>query len=64
MAKAFSEPPAVDQAVKLLAPLNPNAIVYAFTSSSYILGVESDELLKARLSNHAGGSWIRRGRRN
>ena len=50
VAKAFSEPPAIDNAVKLLEPLNLAAIIYAFTSSSYIMGIEGDEQLKARLS--------------
>ena len=55
IARAFSQPPAVDDAAALLAPLTPNAIVYAFTSSSYILGSEADARLKARLQNRTGG---------
>jgi maleate isomerase len=55
VARAFSQPPAVDDAAALLAPLTPNAIVYAFTSSSYILGAEADGQLKARLQNRTGG---------
>lgn len=55
VAKAFSEPPAVDQAVSLLSPLEPKAIIYAFTSSSYILGTESDSLLKTRLEEKSNG---------
>ncbi len=55
VAKAFSEPPAIDHAVKLLEPLNLAAIIYAFTSSSYLLGVEGDERLEARLSDLGGG---------
>ena len=55
VAKAFSESPAIDHAVKLLQPLNLSAIVYAFTSSSYLLGAEGDEKLEARLSDLSGG---------
>ena len=55
VAKAFSEPPAVDQAVGLLSPLEPKAIIYAFTSSSYILGKENDSRLKTRLEEKSNG---------
>ena len=54
-AKAFSEPPEIDHAIKLLEPLNPTAIIYAFTSSSYIKGIEGDEQLSVRLSDLSGG---------
>ena len=54
-AKAFSEPPAVDHAVSLLSPLEPNAIIYAFTSSSYILGSQNDAQLKTRLEDRSSG---------
>ena len=43
IARAFSQPPAVDDAAALLAPLTPHAIVYAFTSSSYILGSDAGQ---------------------
>ncbi|MDJ0955932.1 MAG: hypothetical protein QNI91_03685 [Arenicellales bacterium] len=55
VAKAFSEPPAVDQAVDLLAPLELNSVVYCFTSSSYILGSRNDSVLKARLEERSNG---------
>ena len=54
-ARAFSEPPEVDNAVASLAPLGLGAIIYAFTSSSYILGSEADAALAARLTKRAGG---------
>lgn len=57
-AKAFSEPPTVDQAVDLLAPLELNSIVYCFTSSSYVLGSQNDSLLKARLEERSNGTPI------
>ncbi len=47
--------PDVDDAAALLTPLAPNVIVYAFTSSSYILGSEADTQLKARLQDRTGG---------
>ena len=49
IAKAFAEPPAVDHAVSLLSAVSPGAIVFAFTSSSYILGPGEDVKLKDRL---------------
>lgn len=49
IAKAFAEPPAVDNAVSLLSAVSPGAIVFAFTSSSYILGPDEDVKLKKRL---------------
>ena len=55
VARAFSEPPHVDNAVSSLAPLDLSAIVYAFTSSSYILGPDADDRMKSRLSERAGG---------
>lgn len=55
IAKAFSEPPGVDNAVGLVTPLEPNAIIYAFTSSSYILGPRNDSLLKVRLEDRSAG---------
>ena len=55
VARAFSEPPAVDQAISSLAALEPSAIVYAFTSSSYILGPEADARLQKRLEQRVPG---------
>ncbi len=55
IARAFSQPPAVDDAAALLSALAPSAIVYAFTSSSYILGSEADALLRERLKKRIGG---------
>lgn len=49
IAKAFAELPAVDDAAALLSAVGPKAIVFAFTSSSYILGADEDEKLKGRL---------------
>ncbi len=54
-ARSFAEPPHVDAAVDLLAGLTPNVIVYAFTGSSYALGAEGDDSLRARLEKRARG---------
>ncbi len=54
-ARAFAEPPHVDNAAGQLAGLTLRAIVYAYTSSSYALGAEADDLLRARLEKRAGG---------
>jgi maleate isomerase len=53
IAKAFAAPPAVDEAASLLSAVDPKVIVYAFTSSSYILGPEEDERLRNRLQSRA-----------
>jgi maleate isomerase len=54
-AQSFAEPPHVDSAAGLLARLTPRVILYAFTSSSYVLGAEADDRLRARLEKRAGG---------
>src|SRR5262245_57211980 len=41
-AGAFARPPHVDDATEQLAGLKPQAIIYAFTSSTYALGAEAD----------------------
>jgi len=53
--RAFTEPPLVDEAAALLASNPLNAIVYGFTSSSYLLGAEGDRALKARLEGRTSG---------
>ncbi len=55
IARAFSQPPAVDDAAALLSALTPSAVVYAFTSSSYILGSEADAKLRERLEERIKG---------
>ncbi len=58
VARAFAEPPQVDAAAASLAALKPGAVVYAFTSSSYILGAEADAELARRLSQAAEGAPV------
>ena len=53
--RAFAEPPMVDDAVELLASNPLDAIVFGFTSSSYLMGAEGDRALKARLEGRAAG---------
>ena len=53
--KAFAESPAVLDAASLLMPLEPSAVIYAFTSSSYTLGPGADMALKERLENRGRG---------
>jgi hypothetical protein len=52
--RAFDEPPHVDDAAEQLAGLTPRVILYAFTTSSYVLGAEADDPLRARLEKRAG----------
>jgi len=48
-ARSFAEPPHVDAAVELLASVKPSVILYAYTSSSYVLGAQAEEALRIRL---------------
>jgi len=52
IARAFAESPAVENAAALLSAVDLSAVVYAFTSSSYILGADGDKKLKSRLEKH------------
>ena len=54
-ARAFAEPPHVDEAAALLADAPLDVITYAFTSSSYILGPDGDLALKTRLEKRTRG---------
>lgn len=54
-ARSFAEPPHVDSAAELLARLTPRVVVYAFTSSSYVLGAQADDSLRVRLEKHVQG---------
>lgn len=53
--RAFAEPPAIDDAAELLAATPLHAIAYGFFSSSYVLGVEGDQALQARLEKRTHG---------
>jgi maleate isomerase len=52
---SFAEAPNIDQATALIASLNPKVILYAFTSSSYSLGVKSELELNERLHKLTNG---------
>jgi maleate isomerase len=52
---AFAQPPHIDTAAELLSAAPLHAIIYAFTSSSYLLGSEADPALKARLEQRTRG---------
>ena len=51
----FANPPRIDDATELLAAIPVHAIVFAFTTSSYLLGAEGEEVLKARLEKRSKG---------
>src|ERR671916_1553019 len=53
--RAFAEPPHVDDAAELLAAAPLNAIAYGFTSSAYVIGVEGEAEMIARLVERARG---------
>ncbi len=53
--RAFAEPPHVDNAAELLAAAPLNAIAYGFTSSAYVIGVEGEAEMIARLEQRTRG---------
>jgi len=53
--RAFAEPPGVDNAAELLAAAPLNAIAYGFTSSAYLIGVEGEAEMIARLERRTRG---------
>ena len=54
-ARAFADPPWVDDAAELLAAAPIQAIVYGFTSSSYVRGPADDVALRGRLELRTRG---------
>ena len=54
-AAAFAEPPHVDTAAERLRDLAPRANVFAYTSSSYVLGADADGPVRTRLEARARG---------
>jgi maleate isomerase len=53
--RTFAEPPHPDDATALLAALPMQAIVFAFTTTGYILGPNGEKALKARLEERSNG---------
>src|SRR3712207_6616045 len=53
--RAFAEPPHVDNAAELLAAARLNAIVYGFTSSAYVIGMEGEAEMISRLGRRTRG---------
>jgi maleate isomerase len=53
--RTYSNPPHPDDAIALLAALPMKAIVFAFTTTSYILGPDGEQALKVRLEKHSNG---------
>ncbi len=51
----FANPPHADDATELLAAIPVQVIVFAFTTSSYLLGGEGEQSLKVRLEKRSGG---------
>jgi maleate isomerase len=53
--RTFGDPPHPDDATALLAALPMQAIVFAFTTTCYILGPKGEETLKTRLEKRSNG---------
>jgi maleate isomerase len=49
--KSFADPPNIDEAVRRFIELSPRVILYAYTSSSYVLRHKSEEQLRLRLES-------------
>ena len=54
-ARAFAEPPHIDDLVELLVDAPLNVIAYAFTSSSYVSGPDGDREMQRRLERRSRG---------
>jgi maleate isomerase len=53
--RTYTDPPSPDNATALLARLPLQAIVYAFTTGSYVLGASGEQALAARLEQRSNG---------
>jgi maleate isomerase len=53
--RTFADPPHPDDAAELLAALPMQAIAFAFTTTSYILGPDGEKALRARLEKRSNG---------
>jgi maleate isomerase len=53
--RSFSDPPHVDDAAELLAAAPVHAIAYGFTSSAYVIGIDGEASMIARLEQHTRG---------
>jgi maleate isomerase len=53
--RTYSDPPGPDHATELLAGLPLHSIVFAFTTSSYLLGPMGEQALTARLEQRSKG---------
>jgi maleate isomerase len=53
--RGFAQPPHVDNAAELLAAAPLDAIAYGFTSSAYVIGVEGEAEMIARLQRRTRG---------
>jgi maleate isomerase len=53
--RTYSDPPHPDDAIALLAALPMQAIAFTFTSTSYFLGPDGEQALKARLEQRSNG---------
>lgn len=53
--RAIADPPSVDDAAEMLAMAPLHAIVFGFTSSSYVRGATDDATLKSRLETRTRG---------
>jgi maleate isomerase len=53
--RTYADPPHPDEAIALLAALPMQAIVFAFTTTGYILGPDGEQAMKARLEERSNG---------
>jgi maleate isomerase len=53
--RSYADPPGPDNAIRLLARLPLQSIVFAFTTSSYLLGMDGEQALTARLEQRSNG---------
>jgi maleate isomerase len=56
--RTYSDPPGPDNAIDLLARLPLQSIVFAFSTSSYVLGTAGEQALTARLEQRSHGILV------
>jgi len=57
-ARGYTEAPHVDDAVDRLVELAPRAILFGYSSSSYVIGTQEEDTLRARLEQKVAGTTV------
>ena len=58
LARGYTEAPHVDDAVDRLVELAPRAILFGYSSSSYVIGTQEEDTLRTRLERKVAGTTL------